>query len=371
MRRLAVVGLSLAAILLPFCAQPGAAETQSSNMKQTAMPILTLAMDGARVVYMRTDRLVGVWNVNTGVTSVIKGTYPSKGNFGPGNGWGYGEVAISGKRVALITRWVIGNSQESQERLYTAPLGGRAHQLGSRTDHSTDPQDVEAGDPGFSTGDWIAGLVGSTKVLAVSTWKSDNSVPTHGRLNLVTPSGLRKIVSGPGAIVAESADGGHIAVLRSTVAWPADDVGPATAAPTVGIYSARGKLLRQIVPSSGSTEVALSGKNLVVLTKSLPPTGGVTSTLEVYDWTTGTRVLHLAVHGQLAVVEEAHTLHVLDLTTGKDVLIAATGSGRRDAAIGPLGLVYADNSYLAPNGGEQHGALLFVPTAKLLAALGR
>ena len=37
-------------------------------------------------------------------------------------GVGSREVAIAGKRVALITRFGTGNSQQTQERLYTAKL---------------------------------------------------------------------------------------------------------------------------------------------------------------------------------------------------------------------------------------------------------
>ena len=366
--------------LLVVSAQAGTAKPEANNVKRTARPVLTLAMDGPRVAYMRTDRRVGVWNVLTGATSVIKGAYPSKGNFGPGNGEGYGEVAIAGTRVALITRWVIGNSQESQERLYTAPLGGSAHQLGSRTLHSTGPQCFECGNPGFADGSWMAGLVGSGKILAVSTWKSADTVSSGERLRLVTPSGLRTIATGAGTTVAESADAGHIAVVRSTVAWPADEVGPPTTAPTVGIYSAKGKLLREIALNSAAIEVALSGNRLVVLTKTFGQTGGVMSTLEVYDWTTGTLVqtwpvavtgswggiLHLVAYGGLAVVEEAQTVHVVEVATGKDVLIAATGGDMRDVAIGPRGMVYADQpDYHGP------GKLVFVPMAQLLAVVNQ
>ena len=54
-------------------------------------------MDGPRVAYMLDSRRVGVWNVVTGATSAIKGNYPSNGhNFG----YGRGDVAIAGSRVA-------------------------------------------------------------------------------------------------------------------------------------------------------------------------------------------------------------------------------------------------------------------------------
>ena len=61
---------------------------------------------------------------------------------------------------------------------------------------------------------------------------------------------------------------------------------------------------------------------------------------------------HLAAYGQLAVYsvdprrQPHRKLHVIRLTTGKDVVLATgrgTGYYSRDAAIGPRGLVYAVN----------------------------
>lgn len=101
MKRRRVVGLSLALLvfaLLVASAQAGATKPQLGKVKQTARPIPVLAMDGPRVAYMMNDRRVGVWNVVTGGTSMIKGKYPTKG---ASFGYGSGEVAIAGKRVAL------------------------------------------------------------------------------------------------------------------------------------------------------------------------------------------------------------------------------------------------------------------------------
>ena len=368
MRRLLAAGLLLAALLVLF-AQAGTAKPQPNAVKQTAKPISTLAMDGPRVAYI-SDGRVNVWNVITGATSVIKGKYASNSKYSQSVN---DEVAIAGERVAFITRFVSGNSQQTSERLFTAPLGGSARQLGSLANHLTAPD-------GLSSGDWIAGVVGSGKVLAVSGWKSKAPVSTDERLRLVMSTGLRTIVTGPGAIVAQSAGSGRIAVLRSTLVWPADHVLPATSAPTVGIYSADGTLLREIAPSS-AREIALSGIRLVVLTE--------TKTLQVYDWTRGALLHtwpirtttanmvagHLAVYGRLAVyaVDPRYAaprkLHLLDLTTGKDVVIATATGGfyhSRDAAIGPRGLVYVVNYYRNYGGQHPHGKFVFVPMAKLL-----
>jgi hypothetical protein len=370
MRTLRVVGLFLASGLLLFVAQAGAAKQQANKVKQTRQQVSSLAMDRTRVAYMTADRRVAVWNVATGKTTVIKGTYPRKGS---GFGQGTGEVAIAGKRVALITRFVIGNSQQTQEHLYTATLGGSAHPLGKTTNHSTNPPDGEP-DGGLSDGTWVAGAVGSGKTLAVSTWSSQDSIASHQRLSLVTPNGLHTIATGPGAIVARSANDGHIAVLRSTVAWPAEYVSPATATPTVGIYSSNGSLLHEVGLDPSALEIALSGKELVVLTETISQPGSLVATLQVYDWTTGA-LLHvwpvalghsggggLVVHGRFAALRGPARVHLVDLTTGKDVSVGPVSVAR--PALGSRGLVYAVNRSKGVD------KIVFVPTAKLLALVG-
>ena len=89
MRTLRVVGLFLTAALLFFSTQAGAAKPQPNRVKHTAEPIATLALDGVRVAYVSEGR-VHVWNVLTGATSVISGTYPSNHKAGADKG----EVAI-------------------------------------------------------------------------------------------------------------------------------------------------------------------------------------------------------------------------------------------------------------------------------------
>jgi murein DD-endopeptidase MepM/ murein hydrolase activator NlpD len=334
-------------ILLVGPAPAGAAKAKVAKVKQAPHPVWTLAMDGPRAAYMSGGR-VYVWNVITGATSVEKGTYAGSSK--------NGEVAIAGQRVAWITRTVAGTAQETTERLYTAPMGGWTHQLGSAYLHRADA----------TLGGTITGLAGSGQILAVSTWKTKDSLATDQQLSLVTPGGLQAIVTGPNAIVSESVAGGHIAVLPPSV--------PAT----VSIYSAAGTLLRTIEPGQ-ARELAISGNRLVVLTAA--------KTLKVYDWSTGALThiwpvaaesparqkggANLEVYGRLAVVTGTSKLHLLDLTSGKDVVIARASDARytaRDATIGPSGLVYVVN-YPNTGGQPRHGKLVFVPTAKLLARL--
>jgi hypothetical protein len=373
MTRLPLVGLLLAPALVLMSAPAGAVRPHATKEKVVAKPVLSLAMDGARVAYMRGDRRVAVWDVSTGATSVVKGAYPSTGRrFGAG----WGEVAIAGKRVALITRFGTGNSQQTQERLYTAKLGGPAHQLGKLTNHMTNPLDGES-DGGLSYGNWLAGVVGSGNTLAVSSWKSNQSVTSKEKLSVVMPTGLHTIATGSGAIVASSAYSGHLAVFRSTVAWPAEDVRPATSAPTVGIYSSGGALLNEVSLDSSAVGVALSGDELVVLTETIPQPGSLTTTLQVYDWKTGSLVNtwpvavghvppldRIAVYGQLAAVEGSAKLHLVDLKTGKEVAVGPSSRNGCPPALGPRGLVYALNpSY------KGRAKLVFVPLAKVRAAV--
>jgi hypothetical protein len=396
-KRPRAAGLSLALLvfaLLVASAQAGAAKPQPGKVKQTARPVQELAMDGPRVAYMRSDLRVGVWNVVTGATSLVQGNYPSNGhNFG----FGSGEVAIAGKRVALITRFVIGNLYQTQERLYTAPVGGAAHQLGKLTNHSSYYGDCTVPGSGGSDGDWIGGLVGSGKVLSVSTWSSNDSATSGERLRLITPTGLRTIAAGPDAIVSQSADRGHIAVLRSTDAWPAYYGPLEQSTPMVGIYSTGGRLLHEIAvnvppptqdcssPYTNILGIALSGNQLVVLRLDVPHPGSLTRTFEVYDWTTGALVhtwapqpkaCNFAASGSLAAysagcgyIGGTQRLHLLDLATGKDVVIAhAAGNGGYITAMDSHGLVYSANPYTPK---KAHGKLVFVPTAKLLAELSK
>lgn len=377
MRR-ALVTAPLLALLL-FVTQAGAAPgAQPGKVKQTASPIRTLAMDWPRVAYASGGR-IHVWNVVTGATSVVKGEYSNAAHTIDA-----AQVAIAGTRVAWIKRVGYGNTEEG-EKLYTASIAGRAHVRKQaylfERENSAD-----------AAGGWIAGVVGSGKVLAVSTWKSDRAATSNEKLSRITPTALRPIVTGPGAIVAQSVNGDHIAVLRSIAAWPADEPSTPTTQPTVGVYSTRGRPLGTIVltttipappscsdcvgyPSTIENSVALGGDRLVVLTATNPwlPTSLWTVKLDVYDWRTGallqtwplTFSLYnaaspLAVHGRFAVVV-GKGLHVIDLTTGKEIM--EQHSSGAPAALDSHGLVYA-----ASHG--RGGKLVFVPMSRLLALAG-
>ena len=62
-------------------------------------------------------------------------------------------------------------------------------------------------------------------------------------------------------------------------------------------------------------------------------------------------------------------LHLLDLTTGKDVVLGTANKGLyRSLAIGPQGLVYVVNYWdHSPSSGASSGKLVFVPMARLVS----
>ncbi len=366
-----MTGLLLVPALLCFpAAQAGAAKPHANKVKQAPSRIWTLAMDGSRVAYASGGK-IRVWNTATGVTSVVKGRYGSASRY---TNTIAAQLAISGKRVAWIKRNWVGNT-EAGEKLYTSTIGGRAHLLAHSYRYARD-------DPSATRGSWIAGVVGSGNLLAVSSWKSVGTASSNEKLSRITPTGPKTIATGPGAIVAESADAGHIAVLRDTAAWPSDGNEPLSPAPTAGIYSSTGALDGEVAlsppdPDSVGIQLALAGRHLVVLTTGLhEPAGPATVTLQVYDWTTGTLLdtwpvgiqkypgeVSFAAHGQLAAVEGPGSLHLVNLATGKDVVIGPSSHTDSPPAMDSHGLVYAFNPHV-----KSPGKLVFVPLAKLLAA---
>jgi hypothetical protein len=362
MRNARWVALSVAPVLLlAGAAQADAAKSQPGPVRKTSAAVFALAMDGPRVAYASGGR-IHVWNVATGTTSVVKGRYSNATHTVNAS-----QLAIAGKRVAWIKDEGFGNTEEG-EKLYLAPAGGVARHVMSVYRYGVD-------DPSHTTGGWIEGLVGSGSTLAVSTWRSAGTTATDRQLSLVTAKGLSALAGGPGSIVSQAADSGHIADLSSD---------PWAASPSVSIYSTGWEPLNQFSLSTAK-EIALTGNQLAVLTPSPTPA------IEIYDWTTGVlehtwsaegattatagphQVGHVEASGGLVLysvytgyVGGYETLHVLDPATGNDAVVAKVkGFGFRAWAIGSRGLVYArDRGFKGP------GKLVFVPRSRLLALVG-
>jgi hypothetical protein len=364
MKRLSRWVFFAAVPLLALSVPAAAGKTPASRAKQTEGRVGGLALDGSQVVYgvnpdSPPDRRVYVWNVLSGAGRLVH------------RSGGGAEFAVAGKRIAWIARG--GSPSETDEALLTTPLPQlRLRQVASAvrgTDHETLSED----------GNWLSGLVGSGNLIAVSSWTGRTDHPdtvSNARLSLVGTSGLRRIVSGPAALVAQSVDTGRIAVVRSTVLWPGQ-FARSGGAGSVGIYSTTGKLLVEVNRSS-AREAALSGNSLAILT--------TTNRVELYSAKNGSLVrsrrvsagaAHLDLQAGIAIYSVypqrgragPRKLHVLQLKTGKDVVLA-TGEGPYpytqgdDAQIGPLGIVYAVNT-------KAHGKLVFVPMARVLAAVSR
>jgi hypothetical protein len=347
-------------LLLVTAVSASAKSAPKRILKHAGAPIAALAIDGARVVYSTDDNGVYVWNMQSGATVRVR--RPSPTDFPQ-----IGQVAIAGTRVAWITDDVAGNSMETNEDLFTASLGSAAK---PKRAHAYRYFDLDLGQ---WRGDWISGLVGSGKLLAVSTW---TTTPTpgvggpeaisNGRLSRIAQERgqLQTVASGESAIVSRSVDGGRVAVLRATG--------------TVGIYSGTGALLREITPGpSPPVEIALSEGRLVVLTKS--------QRLEVYNaqngilehrWVIGTKHYYalgnvrayrgLAVFA-VGVGRIPRSMRIFDLQTGRSIALPwRDRSAWNDASVGPLGIVYAVNDYRAYGGHHPNGTLVFLSTARVL-----
>jgi hypothetical protein len=363
-------------VAAPLVLASGAASTTGKapapvgRMKEVVHWVQTVAMSGSQVAYGPGDK-VYVWDVRTGKGRLISGRNPDP----------VFEVGISSRRVAWITRGGTAPdpTAEVNESLYSAALlkPSRPEWLDSafRTESEPVPDF-----PGGCTGDWIAGLVGSQNVLAVNEWHTTGptSDVSGAELDLITAAGLRKKLFGEGSLIAQSTDGARIVVLGAREAWPAGGLCGQTATPTVRVYTSAGKRLSQLTVA-GAKEVALSGNNLVALTKA--------STIAVYNWRTGRLVhswrvpqvpyVHLEdVYGQLAVYSvysHGRNLHLLQLASGRDRLLVK-GSGLvpyytrgNDAQLEAPGLVYAAD---LPGSGDT-SKLVFVPMARVVAAVSR
>lgn len=356
-RRLALVStVSLSLVLL----STGPAGGLPGKSKQAPGPIRALAMDGARVAYdvanprgSGSGNKVLVWNLLTGKVVKVSGRRTDQADT-TSTGYGVRELAISEKRVS----WIInqgGNTESSDYLCASSVANPKEHTLAEAT---------RSGPYQSSPGSWISGLVGSDGVLAVNRWTVDEQGGvTEARLVLIGTWGLRRIAVGEQTLLAQSADAGRIAVLRSDG--------------SIGVYATSGRLLLQIL-SASPRDLALHGKYLVVLTKARK--------LAVYDSHTGALLRTLAVRGptraalqnldvesNLAVYTVWPEVRVVNLTTGKDRAIGNLRAfplfDRVFAQIEPVGVVYAGNVRNRPVRFSTTGTLVFVPMATVAAAV--
>lgn len=304
-------------------------------------------MSGPEVAYSAENgshcRNVVVWNVLTGSAVLVSGPKSGTtcGDDEP-SGQQVSELAVAGTQVAWI-RTIQGNT-EADDTLFAASLPKpHEHSLAAAR---------RLGEPPVKGG-WIGGLVGSGTVVAANVWTTNGAgVIVSGSLRTISASASKTVATGTGTVLAEALDLGRIAVLRSDG--------------TVALYSAAGSLLRTVAPSS-AREIALRKDYLVVLTK--------TKTIEIYNSNTGVLLrqwpvpggaAHLDLYADIAVYSVRRTLHALQLTTGKDAVIASLKRAVVADEIEAPGVVYAYDSL---RGIQDVGNLAFVPMRSIATAV--
>jgi hypothetical protein len=254
-----------------------------------------------------------------------------------------------------------GGFSEGEDHLFTSSLTNpMEHQVAS---------EIRSGDAcggrfhGRCAGRWLGGLVGSGNFLAVNRWTTDgNGAVTAGELDVLSGSQLKTVATGTDTVEAAVSDGGRVTVL--------------TADGTVALYSATGELQLTAHTPPNTQTVALQGKNLLVGTKTRQlllydaRTGSLRKTLTAHSTLTapGKAPRNLDLQGNIAIYTtgNAGELHAVNLSTGKDHVIAKPHGGVDFAQIDSTGLAYAGNGS-GTNYGK--GTLVFLPLAKVKAAV--
>jgi hypothetical protein len=328
--------------------------------------VAALAMAGDRVAYDAAARYadanakatnkVLVWNLRTGKTIKVSGKKTAAADTSS-TGAGVFQLAIAGSRVAWLVN--LGGNTEGDDYLFTSSVAHpKEHRVAS---------EVRTGDgcPGRSqgrcAGRWLGGLVGSGNLIAANRWTTDgNGAVTAGQLDVLSGTKLKQVAAGANTVQAVGADGGRVAVLR------ADG--------SVALYSTSGKLLLTVDTPANTEAVALRGKSLWVGTR--------TRQLELYDAHSGALrktfnargsknklPRNLDVQGNIAIYTTglAGVLHAVNLSSGKDTVIAERHGGVLLAHIDSAGLVYAGNG---SGTNFEKGTLVFVPFARVAAAVG-
>jgi hypothetical protein len=342
---------------------PRAAYILTRLQKSTPNRVVSLAMDGPRIAYDVARGYGGgkcngvyVWNVASGATAHMSGGRTC-GNEGSSTGEGVREVAVAGPRVA----WIVneGGNTYHKDYLYTAALPRpKEHLLASAYREGEGEGTLTCGQPHpKSFGKWIGCLVGARTALVLNRWSTGRSGSvTSSRLDSIG-NRLRKVTADRGSMDAVSTDGRRVAVVRQDG--------------TVALYSMGGRRLLRVV-SPSAAEAALSGDDLVVLTG--------TGTLEVRNSHSG-RLLHswqLAAGARFVDVcrglasyaaplrggYEAHAVHVIRLSSGKDKIVARhpyvwTTVG--DVQLEPAGLAYN----VGVGRSNDRAAVVFLPMSSL------
>ncbi len=369
--------LPLAAATLVVGASAAGSTASAVKTRHFNAPVTALALNGNRVAYGlgSTDGhatgQVSVWSLGTGKTRTVSGRRTSTWPYNYAGG--LSEVALAGSRVAWTVR--TGANTYSTDLLLTSSLAS-PHE---RQVASVQRTGADCGSMGpRCAGNWIGGLVSTGGRLLVNRYTTaghgsgkvdgvDHAVMS-GALYSLAGTTLQHVASGTGTVAAAYGDHARVAVLRPNG--------------SVGVYTSAGKRLLSLTPTPRAAEVALNGRNLLVLEY-----GG---TLALYDSTTGalrttfkTRgesklVQNLGVQGNVAIYTTGvgfglgdftnSTLHAVNLSSGKDSVIGRFGTGVAAviglARIDTAGVVYSSSRV------EDNGRLVFLPWARVAAAVG-
>jgi len=314
-----------------------------------------LAVDGSRIAYDVGPESVAnkvlVWNVRTGKTTTVSGKHTRKAD-STGTGSGVLQLAIAGSRVAWLVN--LGGNTEGDDYVYASSVTKPkerhvATEMRSGDSCSGGPSSANPS----CAGTWLGGLVGSGTLIALNRWTTDSQgAVIDGGLYVLSGTTMKSAVTGGVTVKAASADGGRVAILH-----PGEGV---------VVYSSAGKFLLTVsVPSTEAT--ALSGHKLAVLT--------TTGQLEVWDTRTAKLTKTLSVHGtqtpgnldvqgNIAIYTMGRSLHVVNLSSGKDRVLGKLSGAIGQARIGTAGVVYCTARFAGK------GTLVFVPMARVVAAVG-
>jgi hypothetical protein len=346
---------------LALVASAAGTTAPQTPVRHLQVGVAALAIDGDRVAYDASSWLVAkpapnkvfVWNVRTGKTIKVSGGMTAAADTSS-TGAGVFQLALAGSRVAWLMNE--GGNLEGDDYLFTSSTTGpEEHQVASaiRTGTSCPGRSASS-----CAGKWLGGLVASGNVIAANRWTTDaTGAVTTGQLDVLGGARLKEVATGANTVQAAVAGGGRVAVLH------ADG--------TVALYSLAGRELLTVNTPADTEAVALQGKSLVVATKSRQ--------LEVYNAGTGSlrktltaggskQPRNLEVQDNIAIYTTgtAGELHAVNLSTGKDRVVAEPHGGVDLARMDGAGLVYADNGF-ERNFGK--ATLVFLPFARIKAAV--
>jgi hypothetical protein len=325
-------------------------------------PIETLAMDGSRVAFSKQvgrPNGVLVWNLRTGKMTRVGGRQTAIGLAGP--------LAIAGSRVAWLSK--TGGNTFGGEYLFTSSVARPKQQRVATAIRDGVVCGAGASGPKACAGNWLGGVVASGNRILVNRWTT-NHTESIARGGLYALNGTRfdPVAIGDGTVEAVAADPKRVAVLHPDG--------------TIGLYSTTGTSLFSITPRAHAEEVAVSGRNLVVLERH--------GKLALYDARTGslrrTFTLYgnpdlllgraLAVQGNIAAystpthlsnggaaVSES-AIRTLNLGSGKDRTVGRLAGQITLARIDSFGLVYANSA-----NGWGRSEVVFLPFKQVAAAV--